>query len=314
MEFIFDTNAYRTLVHDLSMGEVIALAEKLKAHEEAVGHTSAISIVVLMELIKHLTEEDPAREDCYKAICMAFYHASKINAKEHTREGFYYPPLNIILAQIFFNQNSKYLELYDRVIGLFIELVKGCDVRVCTQFESDIKAVKSQILFEKDEFRKNVESFLASLNNGVIDWQYINNNKEERKKFFRKLQNGDMLVLLANSLMLRAHQVMDAQEIILDVEDKLKHFIEEYQAAILMNLTLLESIGQGAEKLKEVTDVRWNTLNDVQIMFALLYVKNNMVDKALVTQEKKIKECAIKAGIGDKVITIEGYKQLINFA
>ena len=313
-EFIFDTNTYRTLVHELSMGEVISLAERLNRQEETSGYNSAVSIVVLMELIQHLLVNDPARVDCYKALCMAFHHTSKIDIQKKMRSGFYYPPLNIILSQFFFNSDSKYRQLYDRVVNLFIELVKEYDIEVCKKFESDIKAVKSQIIFEKEEFKKNVECFLTYLNNGTLDWQYINKNKEERDKFFKKMRNGEITVLLAYSLMLRAHQVMDAEELISDAENKIQKFLKEYHAAILMNLTLLESIGQGAEKLKEVSDARWNTLNVVQIMFALLFVKNGFPEKILVTQEKKIKESAIKADVGDKVMTIIEYQKFIGFS
>lgn len=310
MEFIFDTNAYRTIVHNISIGEVISLSKKFNRYERNNGHTSAVSTVVLMELIQHLTDEDPAREVCYKALVFAFFHTSRFDPVSEDTVGSYYPPMNIILAQIFFDNNSKYKKLYDRVISLFLELVEDVDLEKCKVHEKDIKAVRAQIIFEKEEIRNNVETFLSSLNNGILDWKYINTNKDERDRFFSKLHNGDMSILLANALMLRAHQIMDADEIIPDAELKLKAFIKTYEAALNMNLTLMQSIGNGAN-LQDVTDKRWNTLNDVQIMFALLYLKNDSDEKALVTEEVKIKESAENAGISERVINIDKYLELI---
>ncbi|SKC97567.1 hypothetical protein SAMN05660461_0948 [Chitinophaga ginsengisegetis] len=68
MEVFFDTNAYRNLVHGLSIGEVVALTNDIKKAEEVLGHTAIASTVVSMELIQHLLDGDAAKDDCYKAL------------------------------------------------------------------------------------------------------------------------------------------------------------------------------------------------------------------------------------------------------
>lgn len=57
MEFILDTNVYRNLSRDLNPSDIFSIAEKLKQAEKEIGSSSALSIVVAMELIEHLTSQ-----------------------------------------------------------------------------------------------------------------------------------------------------------------------------------------------------------------------------------------------------------------
>jgi hypothetical protein len=277
--------------------------------ERKLGHSSAVSTVVLMELIQHLEDGDPFQDECYKALYLAYIHTRTF--KDGHATGSYIPPMNIILAQAFFDANSKYHELYNTVIGLFLELVKAGDINECQKHQADIKTVRAQILFEKAAFKSNVEQLIASVNNGVIDWTYMANNKQERRKFFDGIHNGRFEYLLAISLMQRAHQIMDVEEFIEDVEGRFEAFRANYQAAIIMNINLLEAVGQGVKSLQEINDPKWNTLNDVQIMFGFLYQKHKDEIKKLVTEEKKIHEAATKAGIGASVIKLQQYLEMV---
>jgi hypothetical protein len=93
---------------------------------------------------------------------------------------------------------------------------------------------------------------------------------------------------------------MEKEDLDEHAELKLLYFKEKYRAALIMNSTLLESIGHRAEKLENVDDLRWNTLNDLQILFGLLYYREGF-EKRLVTNEYKIKESCIKAGVGTRL-------------
>lgn len=305
MNFIFDTNAYRNLVRGLNMEQVRALALTLKEAENATGHTSTSSTVVTMELIKHLEETDPFRDECFLALCLQFLHTSNVDPKNQRRTGNFLPPMNIILANFFFNDNSKYFALYQKVTDLFLKIAKDQDVSVLANYADEIWIVGRQIIFEKNEFRKNVESWLASMNNGEIDWGYFAENDAERREFYTRYHRGDFIRLLGISLMFRAYQVMDKTEVDMEADGKLEGFIDQFRAAILMNQNLLDKIGAGA-KLQDVNDPRWNTLNDVQIMFAMLF----KADGVLVTEEKAIKQSAITAGVGDRVLTLAEYKAI----
>lgn len=309
MEFILDTNAYRNLVEGLDFPEVYRLAKTLKSAEDKAGHTTALSIVVSMELIQHLLDGDAAKERCYKALCLQWYHTRRLDFKRTNLTGSFYPPMNIILAQIFFDNNSRYFPLYMKVLELVVELTKALDINLTTANGEHIKVVKKQVEFEKSEFKENVEDFLRSLNHGELNWKIISTNKERKKEFFDKLKNGDMEVLLGLGLLARAHQVMDKEDMDAAANSRFLKFTEDYRAALIMSAKILTSIGNGAE-LADIDDQRWNTLNDVQILFGLLYYREG-IEKKLVTNDNAIKDSCTKAGIGNSVITIEQYKDLL---
>ncbi len=307
MEFIFDTNAYRVMVEGLSMDQVYQLAQKMKIAEDKKGHTSGLSIVVAMELIKHLGNGDPAKERCFNALCLQWLHTRRFDFDRKSITGSFYPPMNVILSQHFFSDNSKYLPLYMKVLELVVELTKGLDISNCATNEGFIKIVKAQVDFETTEFKDNVEGFLKSLKGGELDWKFIKNDKEQRKAFFDRLNDGRMETLLGIALYKRAYQVLEKEELDEQAEKKFPGFLSQYKAALIMNTSILESIGGGAENMGDIEDPRWNTLNDVQIMFGLLYAKDGL-DKRLVTNEKKIKASATKAGVGHLVLTLDEYK------
>jgi len=58
--------------------------------------------------------------------------------------------------------------------------------------------------------------------------------------------------------------------------------------------------------LSDVLDHRWNTLNDVQILFGMLY-KSNSEDKIIVTEEGKIREACFRVGRSENVLNIDEY-------
>lgn len=307
MEFILDTNVYRNVARGLALTDIPAYAEKLKKEEDRINSSSSLSIVVAMELIQHLNKADPYQEECYKALCLQTLHTRRFDFRKKSITGSFYPPMNVILAQYFFKDNSKYFPLYMKVLDLVLDLTKNLVIENCEINVTSVEAVKKQILFEKNGFKDNVENFLMSLNEDTLDWQYIRKNREERKKIFDKIQTGHFLKLLAVSLMLRAHQVMEIKEVKPDKEAKIEQFIIDFKAALIMNVNLIALIGHGTEKLKDVNNSRWNTLNDVQILFGLLYNRDGDDKKILVTEEKKIKESCYAAGIGDRVMTIAEY-------
>lgn len=313
MEFIFDTNVYRNLVYGIPINDVPTLAERLRAKESALGHSAAASTIVIMELIQHLLEGDPANEECWKALNLLFLHASHIDDDEKMRKGFFYPPIEVILAQIFFGENSPFFDLYNKVIGLFLELCQNPHDDLRAKYANDIALVQKQITYIKDQVRLNVEEMLKTMNDGKLDWAFMQHNEKERKRFFERIENGEMKTLLAIALMKRAHQVMEYEDFQEAAEEKFEKFMVDYDAALIMNLNLLKSVGHGVDNLKNVTDKRWNTLTDVQIMFATLFVKDGREPKALVTEEKMIKASAEEAGVAEKVITMQQYKDMIGF-
>jgi hypothetical protein len=310
MECLFDTNVYRDIADTLTLEEIPSYIKDLKLKEDAKDIKSGFSIVVAMELIQHLEEGDNHFEDCYKALCLLVYHTQRINPDTLMPHGDFYPPLNVILTKHFFNEDSIYLPLYLKVLNFAHELTKNLDFEKCRRLQHNIKIIRQQVIHEKKQIKDNVELFLSSMNSGTLDWSYFQNNSKERKKWFRDLASGHTINLIAYALMKRAYQIMEIEELRIDAEDKFNLFLKDYYPGLLMNEIIFQSIGSGTEALGDVNDKRWNTINDISIMFGVLYQADKR-HKILVTGDKKIKECFQKVDLGKRAISLEEFYNLL---
>jgi hypothetical protein len=225
-------------------------------------------------------------------------------------EGLYYPPLNVILSQFFFSKNSKYHQLYGTILDLVHYLTENMDIQNCDKYASQIHIVKKQILFENQEFQANVEDLLRSLNDGKLDWEYFKKNKQERIEFKAKIDDGRMEILLGLALFRRAHQVADVYNASPIAAKKLQTFFDTFKSAIKINISILRSIADGSTWLADATADKWNTLNDFQIIFGLLYERPG-IDKRLVTNDSKIKNACLSSGQGHVIISLDDYKKTI---
>jgi len=308
MEYLGDTNIYRNLVRGLNIAEVEKLAEVISEKETQEGIKSGLSIVVAMELISHLQNDDPHFDECFKALCLLYHHSKKINIQEQEYTGTFYPPLNVVLTKYFFDENTQYLRMYSQVLDLTVELTKNFDVNNINSYSEQIETVKKQLLFEKDEIRTNYESYLKSLNEDVPDWEYFKKNKTERKEWFKTLKNGKTSFLVAEGLMIRAFNLMDREyKRTQENFEKLIDFINQFYPAILMNELILEQLGHGTLSLGDVEDGKWNTINDMSIMFGMLFFSDRD-NKVLVTEDKVIRTSLDDNGMGYKLLSLSEFE------
>lgn len=198
--------------------------------------------------------------------------------------------------------------MYSQVLDLTVVLTKNYDVNNIKQYSEQIETVRKQLLFEKDEIRTNYENYLKSLNKNVTDWEYFKKNKTDRKEWFKTLKSGKTSFLVAEGLMIRAFNLTD-QEYKRTQEnfEKLVDFINQFYPAILMNELILEQLGHGTLSLSDVEDGKWNTINDISIMFGMLYFSDRD-NKVLVTEDKAIRNCLNDNGMGHKLLSLLEFK------
>jgi len=308
MEYILDTNVYRELVYNLSISEIPNIVNKLIEWENKTQSYSGLSIVVSMELIQHLTTNDPAKENCFKALCLQMLHTKKKNYSNQVIEVKFYPPLNEIIVDFNFERHSKYFQCYLNVLDFIQRLTNELDINICLTYENEILAVKKQVEFDKAEIKNNIENYLRSINGGTLDWEQIKNSKDDTSFFFKNATVDDKIKLLGRSLIKRAYQIVDLNPTSEQVEERLSAFITAFRPALLMNVLILDKVQHGVKKMTSITHKRWHTINDVQIMFALLYNSN---EKMLVTEDGDIINSCINDGLSDKVLKSKDYFKLI---
>lgn len=311
MEYLADTNIYRRLVRGLSIDEVKNLAVTISKKETEKGNKSGLSIVVAMELISHLQPNDIHFDECFKALCLLYHHSKKIDIQENKYKGTFYPPLNVVLTKYFFNENTKYLKMYSKVLNLTMELTKNFDFENINSYTEQIEIIKNQLLFEKEEIKGNYENYLKSLNNEVADWEYFKKNKTERKEWFKTLKSGKTSFFIAESLMIRAFNLTERKyNRTQDNFEKLVDFINQFYPAILMNELILEQLGHGTLSLENVEDEKWNTINDISIMFGMLLFSDRD-NKVLVTEDKAIRTCLKDNAMENKLLSLTEFKSIM---
>ncbi len=313
MEYLIDTNIYRNLVRGLSLDEVKLLSSKIKKSENKTGTKAGFPIVVAMELISHLTEGDQHFDECFKALCLLFDHSKNYDAKENRYSGTFYPPVNVVLPKYFFNNNGPFIELYKTVIQLTHDITERYDSQNTLRLRSKITAVKEQVIFEKKEIRDNFKNYIESINDDVLDWEYFKKNKPERKEWFKNLKTGKTTFLVSEGFMIRAYNIVgEKYERNDETFEKLTKFYDEFFPALAMNELLLEQLGSGTSSLDDVEDKKWNTINDISIMFAILFNEKNGQKKVLVTEDKNIQYYFVESGMSDKIMSLESFKKLLD--
>jgi len=308
MEYLGDTNIYRNLVRGLSITDVKKLAEDINAKEIESNIKSGVSIVVAIELISHLQQNDLNFDECYKALCLLYHHSKKKNIQKQKYTGTFYPPIDVVLTSYFFNENTQYLRMYSQVLDLTVLLTENYNVKNIDSYSKQIETVKKQLIFDKDEIRTNYENYLKSLNKDIPDWEYFKKNKTHRREWFKTLQSGKTSFLVAEGLMIRAFSLTDrTYNRTEDNFEKLIDFINQFYPAILMNELILEQLGHGNILLGDVQDVKWNTINDMSIMFGMLLFSDRD-NKILVTEDKAIRKCLNDNGMGTKLLSLSEFE------
>jgi len=308
MEYLGDTNIYRNLVRGLSLTDVKKLAEEIDAKEIESDIKSGVSIVVAMELISHLQQDDLNFDECYKALCLLYHHSKKKNIQRQKYTGTFYPPLDVVLTSYFFNENTQYLRMYSQVLDLTVLLTENYDIKNVDSYPKQIETVKEQLIFDKDEIRTNYENYLKSINEDVPDWEYFKKNKTHRREWFKTLRSGKTSFLVAEGLMIRAFILTDRTYNRTEENfEKLIDFINQFYPAILMNELILEQLGHGNILLGNVEDGKWNTINDMSIMFGMLLFSDRD-NKVLVTEDKAIRKCLNDNGMGNKLLNLSEFE------
>ncbi len=311
MELFLDTNVYRNLVRGLSFFEIERLANKIKEREDELGHSAGFPIVVAMELISHLIPSDPHLVECYKALYLLFNHSKKYNPVNDTLSGKFYPPQDVVLPKFFFNQDGPHLKTFKLIIPLAKSIVENCNLQNVNKFQPEILATKEYIKSEKEYLQENLATYLKVLNGGTLDWEYFKKNKTARRKWFKNMETGESFVQLAEGFMERTFSISNKDFIKNQANwDKLREFHNHFFPALAMTSLLLEPIGHGVA-LNNIKDPRWNTVQDISIMFGALF-ESDLKDKVFVSEEKKMHQFFKLNKMQDKIMNLNDFKKILN--
>ena len=310
MNYILDTNIYRRLTEDKSLSEVIALVEQVKRNEKQKNYKGKFSIIVAMELIKHLVDEDPYKADCYKALCLLFHHTTYKVTDAPSPKIDYCPPYDVVLPSFFCGNNGKHKEVYETILKLTYDLTKDYNIQNINNKKAEIELVQETVLYIKEEIHGNYKNYLSELNNDVLDWEIFANDKPLRDKWFLEIKNKKSSYRMAESFMKRAYSLSEPEMIYERSEEnleKLKGFYVQFYPAILMCEFLLKQFGGSYVSLRESNKTIWNTVTDISILIGFLYSKEDI----LVTEDKNIQRCFADPNFSNRLKKLDWFKKEI---
>lgn len=293
--FILDTNAYRKLVTDKRLCEVLPTANEMRIRERKLGCRSLMNITVSMELMRHLDKTDPFFKDCYKALALQYYHTQKDPDGPNNSIDFI-PPQDEILSHFFFGKASPLYQHFREVIATQERIVKDLDENKVDEELTNLNAISAQLLHEKNVIKDNFEDFIKFYTGGVVDWSYFKKEKKVKPKLLEDIKSGRLLRLFTLAMLNRAHTFndlpFDDEKIDPKFEKPLEEFYLYFLPLLILVQTLFTKILDGVVSMSDVKNPKWNTYNDIQILAAACYAayrdRNNNVEVVLVTDDNGI--------------------------
>lgn len=286
---VFDTNAYRTKVHGLSIEETRELYRKLSQNEQKDGIYGVANPYALIELLGHLADRtDPAYDDCLKSVVAMYHHCAGADGMIRIM-----PPNEAELARSYWGMGKD-----EEVAQLLTVIVKQIGENPGNINHVGIKKL-TQWLSERQA------SFIRAID-------YIANQRGIRDAIIGEgtilqlRERGEIQDFFARIILINARKsevaVTDAD----DFEGKVKSMKERYCIVLEMIGELFQRTDQNGCNLEGDKWKRWYI--DIQVTF-YVGAQHSIGGKqiVLVTDDRVIHEMAAKIGCGAKVEHIDDY-------
>ena len=305
--FLLDSNIYRSIAENLAEKDIVNKAREMSEAEKAKGFQSLCSVVVASELISHLVDGDPVKANCYKALCLLRYHT--FNESIHTKRVIAYPMENV-LTRFFLCKNFVHFDSFNEVVRLMELITERLDINDCSKYKAQIQSVKDTRL----AYRKGVvDQADLMLKEQGLDWGSFtissfraNPLLEAMNKQRLKSHNlGEDFYRMAKILIDKTYESEGFRKYPPPCKRRISKYLETYQAPLRMFHYLLKKIGE-APGMQNFMDKRWNTLNDVSILFG--FSDDTFKQTLLVTDDDLLFECVLTTeGMKDRVGKLSQY-------
>ncbi|MAU15918.1 MAG: hypothetical protein CMH46_10320 [Muricauda sp.] len=317
INFILDTNIYRTLVHGRSIED---LKLELKSNNElkkANGFKSIFPNIVAIELINHLLDSDGASIDCFKGL---FYliHDTRQNSSASFK-GQVVPTIHDLATYYLFQQKSEHFTLNNNICHISHLIAHNGDNTNIKSYRSEIEQVMEFKRMELEGIIKNIEEhYLKPINNkGLVDWEIFDKNLTMKKEFKQLIKNKSFHQIFGFSLIQMAVNETKQEIAVFKMIDLENGMFKDFKKSIdffvehIWNKLIVTDKKEYLFNPETDPKKRWNSFYDLQLVFANEYENALGRKTALVTEEKRIRALFEKFGDGDLIFNLNGYKSLL---
>ncbi|MBK9352521.1 MAG: hypothetical protein IPN09_00645 [Bacteroidetes bacterium] len=291
---IFDTNAYRNLTLKSTISEIEDKLKKIRMAEAEKGITVHLSIIVLTELLNHLSKNEQnlkKRNDCLNGLIASIFHGRN----QILEIDKYKPSLNNIVLQDVFGiidekekfYNDCVIEVSNRIV---IEILNS---KTIEQIQDVLEIADAIEINHKNciENRKNDVEIFTKIIKGFNPDVNLEKSKIGNQEFYKSLTKGSGLNIKLSNVMAETYlqgTIQFFKQYNLSVtQNHTEKFIGIYKSAIMNIQEFFKKFNNDANftndyKHKEI----WNDINDTHLLMNS-YIKDEKV--ILVTHDKKMK-------------------------
>lgn len=305
LRVVFDTNAYRTLVHGLLVREAQDAIVQLRGREEQAGIQAVTTPYVMLELLAHLADpQDPAYADCMSAVCALQRHcevdpatgqlAILGDAESHLARGLYgVTPTN--------HQQTTQI------------LAWTCLSVQRNPTEEHLDHVRSYLVGIRDWMQQAERDFVNDMRSFVVqgfdpaaqNWTPLQHDADLRRRVLEHLGSQDALRELAQILVLKAMlQTHGGIRPDPDFDRKVDFVVEKFSAPLRLYREITKRIVMSGCDLSKKNRANW--LWDIQIAFGVGAAGHTVDGQPLqlITDDKDIVDAAREANAGDAVLSL----------
>lgn len=270
MIVIFDTNAYRDIVHNLTYEKSCELIDTIKEAETQIGWHPNMCLSVSRELISNFTSNN-LKLECANAARIQYRHCmdSDVNElrilplpEDQIAHCFYQ-----VQDQDFSNNQNLLVEIIGDVVSNDIDKTIG-------KYTNEIKLISDFVHEVENEYSQSVISFIK----GYVGENYkkdkpFNGHSKELKEYKEYLKDKESVLLgIADARLKEIESRLIEDKVIENsssasvFEDLKKLYVKHFRPALMMEYQMLEQLPNG---YNPELSKRQNLVWDEQIMMVL---------------------------------------------
>ncbi len=307
---IFDTNAYRQLCFGLDLNGCKAKIQQLLLSEKDNNTESLANLYTIMELATHLIDEkDPHYVHCLNALVALGIHTQMDNGIKMIADS-----ESSVCRALFGKVHPDHKKAHDAMSSLtayirdYAPNISGPDVQNRLTSIRDI--VEGMERFWIGNMKDVISQYDA---NGAKAWELGKGNKLIQKKLRTFFGSEQFLQKFVSVLIIYHANRVNIQLKKDALTEKTKYFIETFRTPLRLMIKIWEKIATvGGYTLEHPKEKRGNYIWDFSIAFAIgadHFIRN--VEVFVVSNDKRIKEAAVEADCGNRVLKLDEYLALV---
>ena len=210
--FVFDSNAYRKLVHSMPQSDVRLNVAGIVERQAIQEYVTYANIFVAAELLAHLSDPtDPGFNVCRKAIIAIWSHCQTSNGGALM----FMPDPEMQFAKDFYGvEDPCHRQFYENISQYCRYIYHNDDDEDLESIRSELRKIKQAVDTTEEQFINDVFRYVVRSNNpNATNWQLFESDDAEKIRFLNYLDSSDSTIVLATAQVERFRSVAKVEDV-----------------------------------------------------------------------------------------------------